>query len=66
MKERLKELEGRKVRITCVFGNSEPIFYSGIIKEVGEDFIVLLDKFKNDVLISTDSIKKIEKVEVKE
>lgn len=62
MNEKLKELEGKKVKITCVFGNSEPIFYSGIVKEVGESFITLFDKFGNDVIISTDSIKKIEKV----
>jgi ferredoxin-fold anticodon binding domain-containing protein len=63
MKERLIKLIGKKIALTCVFGNSEPIFYTGVVKEVKEDFLVILDKFGKNVAISFDSIKKLEELE---
>jgi ribosome maturation factor RimP len=57
----LKNFVGKKVKITCVFG-SEPIFYHGILKSVNETSITILDKFSKDVIISLDTVKKVEEI----
>jgi ferredoxin-fold anticodon binding domain-containing protein len=59
----LKNFVGKKVKITCIFGNVEPIFYSGVMKKVNDDSITLLDKFSKNVIISLDVIKKVEEIE---
>jgi ribosome maturation factor RimP len=63
-REELTQFLGKKVKITSVFGNnSEPIFYSGILKQVGEESVTIIDKFNMVVAISLDSIKKMEEIE---
>ena len=60
MKEVLEKLINKKVRFTCVFGNSEPIFYNGIIVDINDSSVSIIDKFNNLVVLSLDSIKKVE------
>jgi ribosome maturation factor RimP len=63
MIDELKSFVGKKVKITCVFGSVEPIFYSGVIKKVNDNSVTLLDKFSKNVIISLDAIKKVEEIE---
>ncbi len=58
-KEEFEGMEGRRISIICIFGN-EPIFYSGTIRKVNESSLLILDKFQKEVLISLDSIKKVD------
>ncbi|MEM5866299.1 MAG: hypothetical protein QXG39_00065 [Candidatus Aenigmatarchaeota archaeon] len=62
MKDELIKLmnENKRVRLTCIFGKSEPIFYTCRIKRVGEDFIVIEDKYGNEVVLDLDTIAKVE------
>jgi len=57
--EALKKLIGKRVKVVCLYPNSQLIFYTGIVKEVRKDTLVLLDKFNNIVLIDIDIIKEV-------
>jgi len=57
--EVLKKLIGKKVKVVCLYPNSQLIFYTGIIQEVKDNTLVLLDKFNNIVLINIDVIKEV-------
>jgi ribosome maturation factor RimP len=59
--EELKSFIGKKVKVTCIFGR-ELIFYHGILKSANDSSINLIDKYSKDVLISLDSIKKVEEI----
>ena len=59
MNEALKKLIGKKVKVVCLYPNSQLIFYTGIIQEVKDNTLVLLDKFNNIVLINIDVIKEV-------
>ena len=61
-KEDIKIFKDLVVRLTCHFGNSQPIFYTGRILKIGTKCLLLEDKFGRKVMISYDSIKKIEEV----
>lgn len=61
MKEELSKLINKKVRLTCIFGK-EPIFYTGVIISVNDNNVMILDKFQKRVIISLDSIKKVEEI----
>jgi hypothetical protein len=58
--ELLKKFIGKKVLLTCVFGNSGPIFYTATIKTIHEDSVLVVDKFGKELVIDLDSIKKVE------
>jgi ribosome maturation factor RimP len=57
--EELKQLVGKRVKVVCLYPNSQLIFYTGIIQEVRDNTLVLLDKFNNIVLINIDVIKEV-------
>jgi len=64
VREVLERLKGRKVRITCVFGNDSPtIFYNGRIVRVFDNSVLIVDKFGKEVILSFDSIKELKELE---
>jgi len=58
----LKKFKNKRIKITCIFGNSPPIFYTGILKNITDSTIEILDIKNNSVVISLDTVKKIEEV----
>jgi ribosome maturation factor RimP len=62
MEEELKKLIGKKVKVVCLYPDSQIIFYTGIIQEVRDNTLVLIDKFNNTVLINLDIIKEVSTV----
>lgn len=61
--EILEKNIGKRIRLTCVFGNNEEvIFYTGIINSIIGKSIDFTDKFNNSVFIEADSIKKVDEV----
>lgn len=59
MKEILQKMKGKKVRLTCLFSD-KLIFYNGFVEDVGDNYVLLRDKFNCSVVISLDVVKKVE------
>jgi hypothetical protein len=62
MEEELKKLIGKKVKVVCLYPDSQVIFYTGKISNVFDNTLVLIDKFNNTVLIDLDIIKEVSTV----
>ena len=62
-KEDLEGLTEKRIQLTCIFGNSEPIFYTGFIKFLREDTLEFEDKFFKRIIISLENIRKVEIIE---
>ena len=50
-----KRILGKNIRIILKINNN-PIYYSGKVLAVDKTSILILDKFKQEILISNDSI----------
>jgi hypothetical protein len=62
MEEELKKLIGKRVKVVCLYPDSQVIFYTGKISNVFDNTLVLIDKFNNTVLIDLDIIKEVSTV----
>ena len=63
-KQYLREFVGKKVKLTILFEGSNPMFYSGYIKNVDDDgTVVFLDKLNKLVVVNSEYVKKIEEVQ---
>ena len=56
-KEELTKYLNKRIKI---FLKNNNIFYTGSIQELGEESLILLDKYDKDVILSLDCISHIE------
>ncbi|AJF63103.1 MAG: hypothetical protein QT11_C0001G0978 [archaeon GW2011_AR20] len=64
MKEIANELKNKKCRFVLSVGN-QTIFYHGLILEVNENSVKILDKFGKVVYLNLNSISEIQEVQQK-
>jgi small nuclear ribonucleoprotein (snRNP)-like protein len=56
MKNKFEELIGKKIFIKLKSGS----FYNGVVKEVTESFLFVLDKFNEKVIVNISDISSVE------
>ena len=59
MKNKFEEWIGKKVFLKMKSGS----FYNGVVKEVTESFIFILDKFNEKVIVNISDISSVEEKE---
>ncbi len=59
----LESLKGKRVRISCIFGNSsQQITYVGIIKELTDSAMVFDDRFDGNIVLDLSVVKEAKEV----
>ena len=58
--EELEVYLGKRIKLTCEFETGKIIFYTGMIMNIWDSSVQILDKFDKRVTIDFDNIRKVE------